>query len=691
MLVLFAGLPRPAAFLNHLTWNMGEYPISLEIDETVRRRFEEAWGRGQPEPIEACLPEADESLRTATLEELVCIELEFAWRRWRESGCKAERPPPLENYLEQFPGLAAPEITARLARQEFLVRREAGSEVSQEEYRERFPHARRFLGWDAAETIRQTVRIAADEPPPVVGAVSSRESEIRALLQRRLKAIAPVGVFAWSSLLAASLAGAADLGRAQIGGVTQALLAANALYLAGVAVMMQRKLPWGFSVLRTLEIGQYALLCSLIAAMRIVAMHRRLTSDFPTVGTYPALNVVMAMTAFGFLIGITMAGVVFPNTRRRAAAIVLSITAIPLTIDATLAVAHPERLSQIGGGAIFSGMILLYAVTLALFASAKIEALQREASAARREAREARALGPYVLKRRLGSGGMGEVYEAEHRLLKRPCAVKLIRPERAGDSQMLARFDREVQATARLKHPNTVDVFDYGRTDDGVFYYVMEYLEGLSLEQLVDRHGPLPSSRAVHVLIQACGALREAHEAGLVHRDIKPSNLFLCRYGGMFDMVKLLDFGLVQNTLAAGDSRLTLADGFVGTPGYMSPEQAEGASPDARSDLYSLGATAFFLLTGQPPFEGETMLDVLFAHRHQSPPALADFGVEAPPELESIIRRCLAKSPQDRFPDAASLAQALRETTEAWSDEQAREWWDAEALHPAPVATSLNE
>src|SRR5690606_32548061 len=203
----------------------------------------------------------------------------------------------------------------------------------------------------------------------------------------------------------------------------------------------------------------------------------------------------------------------------------------------------------------------------------------------------------YLLKRRLGEGGMGEVYKAEHRLLKRPCVVKLIRAERAGDPRALARFDREVQATAQLKHPNTVEVFDYGRTEDGVFYYVMEYLEGLSLEEIVHRYGPLPPARVVRILRQVCGALREAHGLGLVHRDIKPSNILLCRYGGLDDMAKLLDFGLVQTASDPADNRLTQAGGFVGTPDFMSPEQASGAAPDARSDIYSLGATAFYLLS----------------------------------------------------------------------------------------------
>ena len=186
---------------------------------------------------------------------------------------------------------------------------------------------------------------------------------------------------------------------------------------------------------------------------------------------------------------------------------------------------------------------------------------------------------------------MGEVYLAEHVLLRRPCALKLIRPERAGDPKNLRRFEREVQATATLTHPNTVQVYDYGHTDDGTFYYVMEYLPGLTLEELVKRHGPLPPARAIHFLRQVCGALEEAHAVGLIHRDIKPGNVIVCERGGVHDVAKLLDFGLVLSPVSEADGEKLTQDGAIaGTPAYMSPEQAGGQDDvDARSDIYSLG------------------------------------------------------------------------------------------------------
>jgi serine/threonine-protein kinase len=241
-------------------------------------------------------------------------------------------------------------------------------------------------------------------------------------------------------------------------------------------------------------------------------------------------------------------------------------------------------------------MFLGIAVAIAAYGTHRIELLRQEAA-------QARQLGQYQLKQHLGSGGMGEVYLAEHLLLKQPCALKLIRPERAGDPATLRRFEREVQATARLKHWNTVQIFDYGHVADGTFYYVMEYLPGLTLEQLVKQHGPQPPGRAVHLLRQVCLALREAHALGLIHRDIKPANIMVCERGGEHDVVKLLDFGLVKAVgLARREEALTQEGGITGTPTYMSPEQGAGQDHlDGRSDIYSLGAVAYFLLTGSPP------------------------------------------------------------------------------------------
>jgi serine/threonine protein kinase len=292
------------------------------------------------------------------------------------------------------------------------------------------------------------------------------------------------------------------------------------------------------------------------------------------------------------------------------------------------------------------------AVAIAVFASSRIEILRRQAA-------DARKLGQYVLRERLGAGGMGEVYRAEHVLLRRPCALKVIRPERAGDPKNLSRFEREVQVTATLTHPNTVQIYDYGHAADGTFYYVMEYLPGPNLEQLVKREGPLPPARAVRLLRQLCGALREAHAAGLVHSDIKPSNIIVCERGGQSDVPKLLDFGLV----AVPDAHtvvLTEQYQVLGTPKFMSAEQAAGLTDlDARSDLYSLGVTAYFMLAGKPPFERATPNLVFAAHLRDTATPLHMLRNDVPADLSAVIDRCLEKEPNQRYPDAASLEIAL--------------------------------
>jgi serine/threonine-protein kinase len=313
---------------------------------------------------------------------------------------------------------------------------------------------------------------------------------------------------------------------------------------------------------------------------------------------------------------------------------------------------------------------------LAVFGSRHIELLRREAN-------EARRLGQYRLTKRLGSGGMGEVYLAEHLLLRRPCAVKLIRPERVSDPRSLLHFEQEVQSTATLTHPNTVEIYDYGRAEDGTFYYVMEFLPGMSLAEIVSRHGPLSPERAVSLLLQVCGALGEAHAIGLIHRDVKPGNIMACIRGGVYDVAKLLDFGLVEARGGGNAGQdLTFERGLAGTPAYMSPEQAAGRERlDARSDLYSLGAVAYCLLTGHPPFVRENMLQVLAAHG-DDPPVFPDhLQRELPADLQALVLRCLEKDPDDRFADAASLEQALSACGCAgrWTREKAARWWQEHA------------
>jgi serine/threonine protein kinase len=290
-------------------------------------------------------------------------------------------------------------------------------------------------------------------------------------------------------------------------------------------------------------------------------------------------------------------------------------------------------------------------------------------------------LGPYRLFQLIGSGGMGDVYLGEHQLLKRRCAIKLIRKDKATDRKMLARFEREVKATAKLTHWNTVQVYDYGCTADGVFYYAMEYLEGLNLRQLVDRHGPLPPGRVVFILRQICGALHESGQYGLVHRDIKPSNIFLAERGQMYDVAKLLDFGLVLPASMGNVGIRTVSSQLQGSPRFMCPEQAQGLKPDIRGDLYSLACVAYFLLTGRAPFEDDNPVMLVVAHATATPPSFQELGVSVPEDLSDIILRCLHKKPECRFANARDLQDALEacRCASEWNWKFAEKWWQS---HP---------
>jgi len=369
-------------------------------------------------------------------------------------------------------------------------------------------------------------------------------------------------------------------------------------------------------------------------------------------------------------------GVLIPNTRRRTLLVVAAMAVVPLAVSLpAIAVSTTLQQGHWIPMVLQWALIMTFPVAIAVFVATRMAALHRRAFEAERRAEQ---IGQYALKRKLGEGGMGEVWLAEHALLKRPCAVKFIRPDLAAHRATAARFAREVQAVTGLTHVNTVRVYDYGRADDGSFYYVMEYLDGPTLEELVHRTGPLPPGRVVYLLRQVCGALAEAHAAGLVHRDLKPGNIIVATLGGQHDVAKLLDFGLVQDLSADVEDRLTRIGTVLGTPAYMSPEQAAGESAvDARGDVYGLGAVAFFALTGRPPFQGKTAGQVMAAHRSEPLPPLTDFRPDVPADLAAVVARCLAKEPNDRFPSAADLDRALGQCRCAahWSVERAAEWW----------------
>jgi len=301
---------------------------------------------------------------------------------------------------------------------------------------------------------------------------------------------------------------------------------------------------------------------------------------------------------------------------------------------------------------------------------------------------EIESLGSYRLEELLGRGGMGEVWRAKHRLLARRAAIKLVRPEALGGERgnrdaVLTRFEREAQTTASLSSPHTIDLYDFGVSEGGRFYYVMELLDGYDAAELVQRFGPMPAERVVYLLQQVCESLGEAHAAGLIHRDIKPSNIYICRYGRAFDFVKVLDFGLVKHR-NPHVTQLTADQTLSGTPAFMAPEQILGTGAlDARSDIYAVGCVAYWLLTGSEVFQAETSLQVMLAHAYKPPVPPSERGDHPIPEaLEAAVMACLAKDPDARPGSADDLSSILSrvDSGEDWTQEKARLWWRHHAL-----------
>jgi serine/threonine-protein kinase len=449
-------------------------------------------------------------------------------------------------------------------------------------------------------------------------------------------------------------------------------------HIAGLALfgaVLWRRCSFCLRSLRMIELGIFGLTTTFFVNVQ----------HFDVLYTTKIQQHIPSTVAIWFTL-IFIYAIYIPNTWRRAA-IVLACMLAAAVGGYTFDVMYFADVAEVADRHDpFSSMLLLTAIGYgsSVYGTYLINSLRVRAF-------EAQRFGQYRLKRLLGAGGMGEVYLAEHQLLKRPCALKLIRPNKADDPRTLARFEREVRTIATLTHWNTVEIFDYGRAEDGTFYYVMEYLPGLSIADLVERHGPLPPARVIFLLEQVCDALREAHGIGLVHRDVKPGNIFAAKRGGVYDVAKLLDFGLVKSSADDVDStHLTLDGTITGSPLYMSPEQASGESdPDARSDIYALGAVAYFMLVGRPPFEGDKPLKVLFAHANEPVTPPSQLRDDIPDDLEEIVLRCLAKRPADRFQDAAALAQALRscELWGGWTRENAAHWWQAGRDVAEPVST----
>lgn len=520
----------------------------------------------------------------------------------------------------------------------------------------------------------------------VEGSTPEIAGEVVALLRGRLRIAALVLAFGFAVFLIRALPAA--LRPVTSDSWVYLMHVAVTLTLGAIGLGMCHRKPMSAGVIRGVELlvfGLPAVYCLTVQCLWVLEQSQLLLL-IPA-----ALRPRLHLSGGVWLVLMYTYALFIPNAWPRAAVVIGAIALAPVLLLGGLIVGHAD-VAQVAGWPLVVQMALITG-TASVGAVVGVHTINN----LRREAFELRQLGQYKLKRLLGTGGMGEVYLAEHQMLKRPCAIKLIRPGESTNPRVLARFQREVRATARLSHWNTVEIFDYGRTSDGTFYYVMEHLPGMSLAEMVERFGPLPPERVVYFLRQACDALHEAHAMGLIHRDIKPGNVFAAQRGGVYDVAKLLDFGLVKPLVETDDEaglELTVEGAITGSPLYMSPEQAAGETePDVRSDIYSLGATGYFLLTGRPPFTSEKPIKLLIAHIRDAVTPPSEIRPGVPADVESVVLRCLAKNPEERFQNAQSLERALSECECAglWTRDLARQWWQDKPVAETDAAFSLLE
>jgi tRNA A-37 threonylcarbamoyl transferase component Bud32 len=500
----------------------------------------------------------------------------------------------------------------------------------------------------------------------VEGSLASLAGEMSELRRHRVAAAALFLAVAYGILFLWVLFTRDDLGH----GLIWVMMGGRLVLATSIAVLLLGKFPLTRGQVVAAELLLFGgLTLMLMISQYNVNLKMIQKGDDLAVIAYMKNGVIQM---FGLMV---LYGMFVPNDPKTAARVILTMALAPMVTmallmereDVAAAVEHMRSTEHAGSNALY----LLLGAGLSIYGAHVLHGM-------RSELHETRKFGQYRLLHKIGSGGMGEVFMAEHQLLKRPCALKLIRPEAGADPLALARFEREVQSAARLSHPNSIEIFDYGHTDDGTFYYVMEYLPGLSLETLVRQVGPLPAGRVIYLLRQACAGLAEAHSLGLVHRDLKPANIFVARRGGESDVAKVLDFGLVKLTRDREAATLTQDLTVSGTPSYMAPEQATASGDlDARADVYALGAVAYFALTGRPPFEGPNAFAILMAHARDPVVPPSQLRPDVPADLEKVVITCLAKTPEDRYPDARALGRALAACTDAasWNSDQADLWW----------------
>lgn len=520
----------------------------------------------------------------------------------------------------------------------------------------------------------------------------SLDKETLNLFHQRLRLCCILGTVPFAFYFVCALSNFIEPFGKNVVGIPGAMLAAIILLgLISTAGLMMRPRPFENNGLRALETAVFGSMGLFFAYWQFVVITSAPSTGFTdTEHQRVYVLAITLVTHLNWIALIVFHGVLVPNTLIRGIGVISAMVFVALLIDffSIFFSSHTRNSAAI----VFAiGVPLLLATSvLAIFGTAKTAALREQVEEAKQMLRE---MGQYRLRKRLGAGGMGEVYLAEHQLLKRPCALKRIHPKYLNNQDQIKRFEREVQATAKLRHPNTVEIYDYGQADDGTFFYVMEYLPGISLEDFVNRYGPMPADRLIYVLKQVCNALREAHRHDLIHRDIKPSNIILLNSGTPYDQIKLVDFGLVHSASWADeqDTKLTRDGLIVGTPEYMSPEQAQGLALDNRSDIFSVGSVAYFMLTGNEPFHRETAMKTLLSVVSDEPRPINENNPFIPEDLIQVVMSCMEKDREKRTASAQHFEIKLEKCKlfQSWTEEKAVKWWEENPVAEPGTGTDL--